>query len=426
MTSVAVTRHIQLLSQLDARENMVQALIPPLSLLFSAVMFGTILHTKRQRHRIYLTPMFLFAAYHSLATPHQFSFCLSLFSLWDLAVGLYVLHTISLFHIEQWGAPTPPAGLSPLQKYRWKAATTYRLWGNPRVFIPSKGVREKQQTYRDFVTLRIVKTVLYYIFHSHFMPAFDAWLIGDVQPSDVNVIQRTLFRSLFQAILSKKGLRSVPPLEPRALLLRVHTAIFWILESIAYLDGANAALGLFFVCVMRVDSPADWPLLFGSPAAAVSLTRFWNTFWHPIATRPYGNIGKVVARWVFGLDVADSVFAKIITAAVVFTLSGCTHAVVTWQARYRDWYLEIWWFVANFCACALETGVAAVCKKNASRFRIVRYMHRDDRLWITRWLGRLWVFAFFCWSVPKWRYPRLEREAVARQQMERMRRIFSR
>jgi hypothetical protein len=335
------------------------------------------------------------------------------------------LHTLSLFHIEQWPAPTLPDGLSSLQKYKWKAATTYRLWGNPRIFIPSKDVKEKQQTYRDFATSRIVKLSLYYLFHSHFMPAFDAWLIGDVRPSDVNAIQRTLFRSLLQAILSREGLHSAPPLELRALLLRAHTAVFWILESIAYLDGANAVLGLFFVCVVRVDEPVDWPPLFGSPAAAVSLTRFWNAFWHPLATRPCSNIGKVVARRIFGLDVADSVFAKIIAAAVVFTLSGCIHAVVTWQARYRDWYLEIWWFLANFCACALETRVIAWYKMNASRFRLLRYLQRDDRLWITRCLGRLWVFAFFCWSVPKWRYPRFERQAVARQQNERLRRIFS-
>jgi hypothetical protein len=406
---------------------MIQALIPPLSLLISAVVFGAIFHTKHQQHRIYLTPIFLLAAYYSLATPDQFSFCLSLFSLWDLAVGLYVLHTVSIFHIEQWPAPTPPAGLSPLQSYQWQAAATYRLWGNPRIFIPNKDVKDrKQQTYRDFDILRIAKLGLYYLFLSHLAPTVHAWLIGDIQPSDVNAAQRNLFRSLFQTILSGKGLHSAPPLEARALFLRAHTAIFWILESVAYLDGANAALGLFFVCVARVDDPADWPPLFGTPTAAVSLTRFWNTFWHPLATRPYSNIGRAIARRAFGLEGSSSVAAKLITAGVVFTLSGCTHAVVTWQAGYRDWHLEIWWFVANFCACAFETAVVAVCRKNMSRSGVLRYLQRDDRVWIARWLGRLWVFAFFCWSVPKWQYPRLERQAVRRQQIERLRRILSR
>lgn len=45
---------------------------------------------------------------------------------------------------------------------------------------------------------------------------------------------------------------------------------------------------------------------------------------------------------MFSLDVADSKAAKAIAAAMVFTLPGATHAVVTWQAGYRDWYLEIW------------------------------------------------------------------------------------
>lgn len=413
----------------DMRENITQALIPPLSLLFSAVIFGTVLHTKHQSYRRYLTPIFLFSAYHCLATPHQFSFCLPLFSLWDLGIGLYVLHALSLFHIEQWPAPTPPVNFSStLQKYKWKGATTYRLWGNPRVFIPSKEARErKQQTYKAFDTYRIAKAVLYYTLLSHVAPAIDSRLIGPIQPADVNNTQRTFFRSLLQALVSNgKGFQSAAPLlEPRSVLLRAHTALFWILESVAYLDGANALLGLFFVCVAHVDDPADWPPLFGSPAAVVSLTAFWREFWHPLATRPYGNIGRMIARRVFGLDTANSSAAKTIIAAVVFTLSGCTHAVVTWQGGFPDWHLEIWWFVANFCACALETGVRALYRKKASRSRVLRYLQRDDRVWITRVLGRLWVFAFFCWSVPKWQYARLERQAIARQEIERLRRILS-
>lgn len=222
--------------------NMIPALEPPLSLLFSAVIFGTILHTRHHGRRVCLTPIFLLSAYYSVATPHQFSFCLPLFSLWDLAVGLYVLHTLSIFHVEQWPAPTAPVGLSSLQTYKWKVATTYRLWGNPRVFIPSEEVRERQHTYRDFVMLRISKLALYYTLLFHLVPAVDSWLIGDIRPADVDTAHRTLVRSLLYAIASGKGLHSAAALEPRSLLLRAHTAVFWILESVVYLDGANAVL----------------------------------------------------------------------------------------------------------------------------------------------------------------------------------------
>jgi len=410
-------------------ENKLKALKPPLCLFFSAVVFGTILHAKHQKHRRYLTPIFLFSAYHSLATPHQFSCCLPLFSLWDLSVGLYVLHALSLFHIEQWPAPTPPVNFPPtLQEFKWRAATTYRLWGNPRVLIPQKEAkeREQQQTYTDFAIQRIAKAALYYTLLSHLAPFINGHLIGDIQPADVNSTQRTFFRSLLHALVSREGPQSAAPLlQPRSLLVRAHTAVFWILESVAYLDGANALLGLFFVCVMRVDEPADWPRLFGSPAAAVSLTALWSEFWHQLATRPYGNIGRTISRQVFGLDVSKSRAAKTITAGVVFMLSGATHAVVSWQGGFRDWHLEIWWFFANFCACALETGSRGVCRRNSSRSRMLRYLQREDRAWIARVLGRLWVFAFFCWSVPKWQYARLEKQAIARVEVERLRRILS-
>ena len=158
--------------------------------------------------------------------------------------------------------------------------------GQPTHLHSKQGRKGEAADSGAFATSRIVILGLYYTLLSHLVAAFDACIIGEVQPSDVNVVHRTLFRSLLQAVFSAKDLTYAPPLAPRAFLLRAHTAVSWILENMVYLGGANAALGLFFVCAVHVDGPADWPPLFGSPAAAVSLTRFWSLFWHPLATRP--------------------------------------------------------------------------------------------------------------------------------------------
>lgn len=374
---------------------MMQAFIPPLCLFSSAVVFGGMLHCNSQRRRTWLTPIFLLFSYYSLAGPDQFYFSFSLMSLWNLAVGLYVLHTVSLFHIERCPAPKPPLGLSRQQSWMWSATTTYRLWGNPRVFLPNHDEPEQIHEVKHFVTVRLFKLVLYSFVHTCIMPIINSHLVGEIKPTDVDSAQRMLIRPACRAIFFGQGFGSMPQFTSRALVLRAHTAVFWILESVIFLDGANAALALFFVCIVRFDDAQDWPPLFGSFTAANSVARFWNRFWHQLATRPYVNIGRTLARQILRLDTEKWLSGKLVVAAIVFALSGCNHAIVTWQGGLRDWHLEIWWFMINFCACVGERFVVRYISKH------LQSLDRPETSWIKPAAGCVWLFAFFCWSVPK-------------------------
>ncbi|KAM0717896.1 hypothetical protein Q7P37_006228 [Cladosporium fusiforme] len=377
-----------------------------------------------QRHRNWLAPVFLLSAYLSLASPAQFAFSFDLMSLWNIGVGLYAVHTLSLFYLEQWPSPKPKPGMTAMQAWKWKMATTYRLWGNPRVFIVDTGIDKEPE--HLFIIRRVVKLMFYFLMRSYLLPVLHQHTIGTISPSDVNEAQRALLRPLWQSLISGQDLGEVVQLAPRAMLIRAHTSVVWILESVIFLDGANAALAIIFVCIVRVDGTADWPALFGSLTAVTSMTRFWSRFWHQLATRPYGNCGRTMTQQLLGSGPDKSIAGKLMTAGVVFALSGCSHALVTWQAGLRDWHLEIGWFMLNFCACAFEKLVLSILQKVAKRNGFAARWREFEQSPVAKVIGGMWVFSFLCWSVPKWQYPRMEKQAVATAQIERLRRILSR
>ncbi|KAI9687613.1 MAG: hypothetical protein M1822_002223 [Bathelium mastoideum] len=235
------------------------------------------------------------------------------------------------------------------------------------------------------------------------MPVIFSKTLVNIAPEDVGPEQQILLRRL-------------PALTSREVILRAHTAVFWIWESIAYLDGANAALAIFFVLI-GIDEPADWPPLFGNLAAATSLRKFWSDFWHRLATRPYRNYGREVARPLLGQK-PQSILFKTVVAFVVFSLSGMTHAVVMWHAGVADWYLEITWFLLNFVGCLGETMYLSALRALAKHLGVSHELRKIEQSWFGYLTGYAWVFAFFFWSVPKWKYPRLERQAITVEKMQ--------
>lgn len=393
-------------------------LIPPIYLVCSIFCFGTMLHTPGHHHQLRLTPFFVVLSFLALAGPDHFYFSPSLTSLWNLAICLYILHAISLFHIEKLLAPPPQPSLSSFEAWKWRCATAYRFWGNPRLIGLEAGTRACQPFLLPFAASRILKLLLYYSMLTHVVPAIQELFIGDIRPSDVSAEHRQLIRTLLRATFSSAGLTSAPQLASRALLIRAHTSIYWIWESLMFLDGANAILSVLFVCITRIDSVADWPPLFGSPAEATSVMTFWSRFWHQLATRPYVNIGSWL-RLCCRVDRKSSV-GKVLIAATVFALSGCSHAVVAWKLGMRDWHLELHWFMLNFCACTFEKASVALIHVTVSRLG-ARHLTQREKQCVRATVGRIWLFAFFCWSVPKWQYPRMERQAIAYEELAELR-----
>lgn len=370
--------------------------VPPIFLLLSATLFGIILHSDNSVKRRYLSLPFLATSWLSIASHKQFWFSSVLLSLWNLSVLLYVLHSISLLYIEKAKVSKPPPALSAYRYCRHEISSTYRLWGNPRLLSKATETRNSSSLIH-FIIHRALKLTFYYYAHTALLPHLHSLLIGPLSPSDVNRHQSSLL------VLSSGALTL------RSLVIRAHTSIYWIWESLVFLDGANALLSLLSVVILRIDNPEDWPPLFGSPWNATSLSNFWSKFWHRLPARPYKNIGRVIAVDILGLR-PRSMPCNLLIAAIVFALSGAIHSFITWQSGYRDWWREVAWYMLNFLGCTLERLVKYVVRRVAKRTGWLRQLQRIEDGRVGSLVGYLWVLVFFMWSVPFWKYPRMLRQ----------------
>lgn len=311
-------------------------LLPPFYLAISAVLFGFTLHTKTQSFRLaYILP-FLLSSALSFATANAFSSSPAITALWSQAVTLYILHAISLLYIEQWPAPRQPPNLRRVEVWIWRIATTYRLWGNPRLVRVQTNPKERDELQHllKFIRIRMAKLGVYYFLQIHIIPLVFSKTLLEITPMDLAPTQQGFLQQL--ATMSN-----------REIAVRTYLSLSWIWESFLYLDGANCILAILFTS-LHIDCPLDWPSLFGKLSHASSLRSFWSKFWHPLAVRPYGNFGRLLASALVPKFIQRSHLRNAITAFVVFSLSGATHAIVSFNCGHKDWYADLRWFLLNF------------------------------------------------------------------------------
>lgn len=377
--------------------------VPVLYLALSAAVFSITLHCSNQTNRLYLLPFFLIFSVLSFITSEYFSpFSPSLVSLWSLAISLYILHIISVLYIERWPSPSSSftkqqQDTTPTNQLRhFSFRATYKLWGNPQL-LPTADAASPEIPYSVFFFLRLIKLPIYYSLHSYVIPLIFSETVVEYFPEDVSPVQQTLFRRIHEVTA-------------REVIIRGYTAVIWILESIIFLDSANAVLACFFVLV-GLDQPSEWPALFGSLISATSLRKFWSRFWHGLAVRPYTNYGKVLATSILQLRPGSFAF-KTVVACVVFLLSGVSHSAVSWQLGYHEWFLDIWWFFLNFLGCSIEVLCLSAIRGFAKFMKLSRELKMIEDSWFGNFIGYVWVFAFFFWSTPKWRYPSIYRQTL--------------
>lgn len=372
------------------------------------------LHAPSQRIRMCLIPLTLYFEVLSFITAHHFSAVnAGLVGLWAQCLMLNVLHITSLLFIEKMPAPKKVTG-GPLSSFRASIRTSYHFWSNPRL-LPRAKCEEKTKACRQsvsaFIFLRLAKLLIYYYLDTKVVPLLFQKLTGVIHLSDLTPRKYSLLR-----------LAHFSKLSSREVTLRGYMAVSWVWESVVVLDGANAALGLVAV-ITSFDSPDDWPPLFGNMTHIFGgMRRFWGSFWHPLAVRPYRNYGRLVAdaavsvlfrsRDMIRLPGLATALHGTITALAVFLISGLSHMAVSWNLGMRDWY-DVWWFLLNFSACAVETAVLAALRKLARRAGLARQLREIENSWLGSLIGLAWVGMFFFWSVPLWRYQRMYNSIAA-------------
>jgi hypothetical protein len=373
-------------------------LTPIIYLALSILTFHFALHSPFQTTRYFFLPPFLLFAILSLTSSKTWLWTPGLTSLWTQAMVLNIPHIICVLYIRKW--PAQPG----LGGFRNKFKSTWRLWGNPQLIGLNRDDAGTSASYSlpIFLLVRLAKLPLYYFLNTTLLPALVIHMFGSLNPEDFAPPSQILFRRIHSV-------------STRELLIRAYISMYWIWQSIIYLDGSNAILSVFFVGT-GIDRPCDWPPLFGNPMRITSLRTFWNHFWHRIAVGPYTCIGRAVAN-TFGLRY-KSVESNVLIAFIVFGLSGVSHGVVSWRIG-RDGWTDVWWFMLNFVACAAETAILK-CTSHSKELQWVR------KSLVGKIVGRVWVFVFLFWSVPKWQYPAMYRDAVQARQLAAFEVIFSR
>jgi hypothetical protein len=198
-----------------------------------------------------------------------------------------------------------------------------------------------------------------------------------------------------------------PPITHRELQIRFFISVYWIWIAYLMLDFFHVLLSIFFVAVLRVDAPDEWPPLFGSPGQAYSIRRFWTRFWHRLTVPSCASSGQLVTRRLAGMT-PGSRPERVFITFWTFCLSGVCHTVADWQAgelsRPMD---DIVFFLANFAAGVVESLIVTWVDrtwKRHGRGRVHQLLWSDAG---RKTIGFAWVLGFFFWVAPKWQYPKL-------------------
>lgn len=373
-----------------------ELLVPPALFILSSFIFLIAIQFS-SRARVLISLLVFGTAIISLYTSRNLPQHEAMNSLWALLNCVWILHAAhTLFLDEQ----RIPRGVLP-----WTSA--YKIWANPQGRTnwndvsskPSfKSSSSKPSTRRRFATRRFLEALGCWLLQ---LCIFEPFIFLSIYPTseDFAPPHQVLFRRL---LWPSTG----PEFTRREIQIRLLTSVFWIWQGFLMLHTCHVLLSIFFVTILRIDTPEEWPPLFDSPMQAYSVRQFWSKFWHRMTVPGSTSSGKLVARWVGGI-VPGSRLEKPFIAFWTFLLSGMYHAIADWQAGEACVpSADLLFFIANFGAAAIETiavpGIIQVGKKRNNILCRHILSDRGGKL-----IGVVRVLGFFFWVVPKWQYPKM-------------------
>ncbi|KAH9999744.1 membrane bound O-acyl transferase family-domain-containing protein [Xylariaceae sp. FL0662B] len=207
------------------------------------------------------------------------------------------------------------------------------------------------------------------------------------------------------------------PITYHQLLLRAFMSLSWVWANVLILESYHAVLAVVFVVILRFDNPDDWPPLFGSPAEAWTVRRFWGKFWHRIASPSFASWSRLVSRRLLRCQ-PRSWLDKAVIAFGIFFLSGVTHAIAAWRVGQGDADRDLLFFCANFVVVGFELLISKIFRLAARRMRHEALL-KDHRVQMFgKALGFVWVFAWFFWLAPRWLYPKTLRWSLKQALMQ--------
>ncbi|EQB55719.1 hypothetical protein CGLO_04334 [Colletotrichum gloeosporioides Cg-14] len=311
--------------------------------------------------------------------------------LWAFTSIIYIFHATSGLYLEQWTIPDTASRSGDFSAERLYASV--KAWNNPRrlplrVSTPQRLFTRRQRAYFTFRKLGLI------CIHWGIYLATDVGTLFLLRPAPGEFAPPGYFHFALD----------------RAALLRTAYSFQWAWLTYFILTVANAIVAIFFVSILQLDEPDEWPSLWGNPLQVHSIRSFWGVFWQNIGSPSQLTYGRFVTRNLLGLK-SKVTAEKSFLAFFIFMMSGTIHAATNWMTRNTapvdDIYGDMVFLLLNFAGGLLEVLVQKLVytrlkmnkgKENAgSAYSVVR-----------RAFGVFWVFVFFYTIVPPWQFPYIE------------------
>lgn len=366
----------------------------PVAYLATASLAFYVLLNIPQRTRNLCFPIFLVPAWRAFATFKCFKWPAALAGIWGLAVLIWIVHIMSLLYIDK---------IQPLCKGRkqWDIKAAYKLLFDVRHLSQSPTTSPpviasiSRKASLAFVASRLLKLMVYWLLTVHLFTPLIPMIFGPVEPWEFDRYAQTYFRRL-----PLFGTRE--PVTTRETSIRIVFTVRWIWLCFVDVDAAHTFLSIVFVSILRLDTPEEWPPMFGSPLEAYSLRRYWGRFWHRLVYRPYLGLARMISEKLH-CDYLGFRFEKCCLAFMIFLISGVAHAVVSLQeGNLVEAYDDVAFYCMNFIVITVEEMVIGI----ASPLR--RFL--PCSCW--KVVGFLWVFTFWFWAAPKWAYHEVHEELL--------------
>lgn len=215
-------------------------------------------------------------------------------------------------------------------------------------------------------------------FH-HYMPDGKVWTSSDFTTPN---------RFLFPMLLNKN------PFVSRGIIIRLHLLIEVIMFNCVETSAQHDVLAIVAVAT-RLDTPDDWPFLYGSITDAYSVRRYWGRFWHLLVYRSFSALAELFSRNILRLPTTHPM-TRYLRNTLVFVISGLMHFAVQRFVTPEDCHRcgcawTMWYYIYQITGVFIEEifwGLLLPSWVAKGQSRGVRFLRRL--------FGFLWVL---CWSV---------------------------
>ncbi|KAJ5594080.1 uncharacterized protein N7459_000288 [Penicillium hispanicum] len=142
-----------------------------------------------------------------------------------------------------------------------------------------------------------------------------------------------------------------------------HLSIWFVVNRIIG-DSAYRLLSIISVGT-NMESPSDWPPMFGRMADTYTLRNFWGKFWHQFLRQPFTSISNFIARDILSLR-RSSLLERYTNIFIVFFCSAVFHVMVDMlQSLPMEYSGSIPFYLAFVLGIMLEDGVQALWRRFA-------------------------------------------------------------